>query len=284
MRNNAFVRLGVLAVLLAGCTAVPAPVTIRVTIAPRGSAQTAVGSPIPDDTGWRALGQGLEARHWRVTGVGGAADRLWLVRLDADAQARLAVRYAPDEPRRVSAWWRELQDDALLVVNAGYFTEDYRATGLLVSDGVAHGVSFAGMGGMLAVRAGRVELRWLREKPVAPDEAFDQAVQGWPMLLSAGGVPAYTEADTRVAPRTAVGLDRAGRLVFVISPAPVFTLHGLGAWLAGAGLELDQAFNLDGGQSTGLWLDPGLAGAFGAGQVAQVDSAVEIPAVLVVRR
>ena len=96
-------------------------------------------------------------------------------------------------------------------------------------------------------------------------------------MLVAGGGAAYTETDTPVARRTAVGRDRAGRLVFVVSPAPFFTLHGLAQWLvSSSGLDLDSAVNLDGGQSTGLWLgaqpEPFL-----------VDSYGKIPAVLVIR-
>jgi hypothetical protein len=164
---------------------------------------------------------------------------------------------------------------ALLVVNAGYFTEDYRAAGLLVADVAQRLVHRHGRDAGGARRAGqcagcvsRSRRAGLRAGRVGRDAAEH------------GGVPP-AEADTRVLPRPWASIGQGG--LFVIAP-PVFTLHGLGAWLAGAGLELDRAFNLDGGQSTGLWLDPALAPSFGDRQAAQVDSAVAIPAVLVVRR
>jgi uncharacterized protein YigE (DUF2233 family) len=87
----------------------------------------------------------------------------------------------------------------------------------------------------------------------------------------------YGEPGGPVARRTAVGVDRSGRLVFVLSPLPFFTLDEFARWLAAADLELELALNLDGGQSTGLWLDPVLASA-------RIDSFARIPAVLVVRR
>jgi uncharacterized protein YigE (DUF2233 family) len=232
---------------------------------------------LPPDTGWQALGGGLELRRLRVEGAQGAADRLWLVRLDAAAQARLAVAYAPDAPATIAEWARAQRAEAQFVINAGYFTEDYRATGLLVADGVPHGTSFAGTGGMLAVRGGQIEMRWLREQPVQAGEAFDQAVQGWPMLLAPDGTPAYTEADAQISRRTAAGLDRDGRLVFIVSAFPFFTLHGLAEWLSTSDLDLGPAFNLDGGQSSGLWA------ATPDGSV-QVDSYGKIPAVILVRR
>lgn len=232
---------------------------------------------LPPDTGWQALGGGLELRRLRVQGEQGATDRLWLVRLDAAAQARLAVTYAPDAPATLAEWAQAQRAAAQFIVNAGYFTEDYRATGLLVADGVSHGTSFAGAGGMLAVRDGRIEMRWLREQPLQTGEVFDQAVQGWPMLLAPDGTPAYTEADAQISRRTAVGLDRDGHLVFIVSAFPFFTLHGLAEWLSTSDLNLGAAFNLDGGQSTGLWADA-------PGEPWLVDSYARIPAVIVVRR
>jgi uncharacterized protein YigE (DUF2233 family) len=282
MRLAVALALGVLAAALLACSASVVPGGLELTVVPapttaRPSPPGPLATPLPDDTGWQALEDGLELRRLVVRSATGAADRLLLVRLSPEAQARLAVRYAPDDPRRLSEWWQSERESALLVVNAGYYTADYRATGLLVSDGVAYGTTFKGAGGMLAVQAQRAELRWLAERPVAPGEQFDQAVQGWPMLLGPGGEPLYGEPGGPVARRTAVGVDRSGRLVFVLSPLPFFTLDEFARWLAAADLELELALNLDGGQSTGLWLDPVLASA-------RIDSFARIPAVLVVRR
>ncbi len=148
---------------------------------------------------------------------------------------------------------------------------------MLVADGTVYGRSYQGMGGMLAVSGGRAQVRWLRDQPLQPGEQFEQAVQGWPMLLGSAGQPAYTETDEAVAARTAVGQDRAGRLILLVCPNSFFTLHGLTEWLAGSDLDLDTAFNLDGGPSTGLWIDPA------AGAV-QLDSFGAVPAVILLRR
>ncbi len=73
--------------------------------------------------------------------------------------------------------------------------------------------------------------------------------------------------------RTVVGQDTAGRIIFLASPAPRFSLHELAVWLTESDLALDIALNLDGGHSTGLWLQ---------GRDEQIDSLETLPAVIVV--
>jgi len=70
-------------------------------------------------------------------------------------------------------------------------------------------------------------------------------------------------------------LDRSGRIVFVVSPIPVFTLTEFGQWLAASDLDLDAALNLDGGTSSGLVLR-------GGERTLGTDSWVGVPNVIVV--
>jgi len=242
-------------------TPVPTP-TIRIDPSPTSE---------PDDTGWKALSNGVELRRLRVTDANGTSNRLWLTRLDP-ARVRFRVLYDQANPRLMSEWFGAAK--ALLVVNAGYFTEDYHATGLVISDGVRSGKSYAGFGGMFAVRTDRVEVRWLVAKPYNAAEPLRQAVQAFPMLVHSGGKPGVTEDDGNLARRTVVGQDRRGRIVFLVSPDSFFTLKNLSAFLAASDLELDTALNLDGGTSSGLML-AGPNGPTG------VDSWVKVPSVIV---
>jgi len=226
-------------------------------------------TPEPDDTGWQSAGTGIESRRLKVD-VGGASSRLWIARLDP-ARVRLRVLYDPANPRLVSEWFAV--SHPLLVVNAGYFTPEHHATGLIVADGKRSGQSYTGFGGMLAVRSDRVEVRWLVAKPYSASEPLQQAVQAFPMLVNAGK-PALDEDDGKVSRRTAVGQDRRGRIVFVSSTDLVFTLKSLSAFLAASDLELESARNLDGGTSSGLLL-AGRDGPTG------IDSWVQVPAVIV---
>jgi uncharacterized protein YigE (DUF2233 family) len=256
----------VLVSLACGATATPVtPVPIPTTrIDPSPT-------PEPDDTGWKALSSGVELRRLSVTDANGITNRLWLARLDP-TRVRFRVVYDPANPRLVSEWFDAAK--ALLVVNAGYFTEDHHATGLVISDGVRSGKSYVGFGGMFAVRTNRVEVRWLVAKPYNSAEPLRQAVQAFPMLVHSGGKPGVTEDDGDLARRTVVGQDRRGRIVFLVSPDSFFTLKNLSAFLAASDLQLDTALNLDGGTSSGLML-AGPDGSTG------VDSWVKIPAVIV---
>jgi len=225
----------------------------------------------PDDTGWQSLGHGIELRRLLVE-LNGVSNRLWIARVDP-AGVRFRVLYDRANPRPLSEWFTG--GKLLLAVNAGYFTEDYHATGLIISDGARSGQSYAGFGGMFAVQNDRVEVRWLVARPYNPTEPLRQAVQAFPMLVHSGGKPAIDQDDGDLARRTVVGQDRQGRIVFVVSPDAFFRLKTLSAFLAASDLELDTALNLDGGPSSGI-LIAGHAGTLG------VDSWIKIPAAIVV--
>jgi Phosphodiester glycosidase len=255
--------------LLAGCgaaRATPAPHTTRTipTLGPTIAAQSAPGSPATaspvgpptPDSGWRPGRPGVELRHMQAAA---APDRpavpLAIVRLDP-ALIRLRVGYAPEQPRGLRGWVEEQRP--LAAINGSFFTKEYQSTALLISDGVTSGASYEGFGGMLAVAPdGGLSLRSLRDQPYDPGEALDQALQSFPMLVFPGGEPATIEDDGRRARRSVVALDRAGRLLLLVSPTSDFTLRGLADWLSRSDLEVERALNLDGGSSTGLYLSDG---------------------------
>ena len=188
-------------------------------------------------------------------------------------QARFRVLYNPDRPRRVSEWLTESK--ALLAVNGNFFDPQNRALSLVVQDGRASGAPYEGFGGMFAVAGDEVRVRWNVKEPYT-GEPLTYALQNFPMLVLPGGTPNMQIDDNgRVAPRTAVAADRAGRIVFVVSPTSAFTLTEFGQWLAASDLDLDAALNLDGGTSSGLVLRSG-------DRTLGTDSWVGVPNVIVV--
>jgi uncharacterized protein YigE (DUF2233 family) len=185
---------------------------------------------------------------------GSPAVPLLLARIDL-LRHRLRVHYAPHAPQTLSAWHASL--GAALVVNGGFFTPEWRSTALVVSDGTPSESSYVGFGGMLAVDArGDVTVRALAETPYDASEPLEQAVQSFPMLVLPGGRIADLRSDALVARRTAVALDRAGQLWFIITPLTGTTLMRFATWLAGGDLAIDVALNLDGGSSTGMLAGP----------------------------
>jgi uncharacterized protein YigE (DUF2233 family) len=239
---------------------------------------TATPSPTPEpaDTGWEPVEPGVEVRQVRVP-TGDVAERLLLIRIEPD-RFRFRVRYTPGSGRRVSEWAAEVEP--LLVVNGGYFTPEYEATGLVVSEGRVYGTSYEAFAGMFAVLpGGRVELRWLMTEPYDPEEMVVAAVQSFPVLVKPGGVMGFPpDADDGwPARRTVLALDEEGRLIFLVAPRGYLGLHDLARWLVESDLGVDVALNLDGGQSTGVVLAA-------EGRELTFDSLVPVPAVIVVER
>jgi len=222
---------------------------------------TAVPTPIPD-TGWLPVQPGMEQRILHLYEESGAIrERLILLRLEP-TQFIFRVAYRPGAPQSIPAWQEET--GALLIVNGGYFTEENIATGLIVVEGQASGSSYGDFAGMLAIDERGPQLRWLSERPYTPEEPLLYALQSFPMLVRPDGTPAFPEEDGMMARRTAIGQDGNGRILFIFAPWGSLTLHELSVFLATSDLDLQIAFNLDGGPSTGMLL---------AG-----ETAVEIPA------
>ncbi len=275
-RSHFVVALALAAVLLA-CNASALAPTPTPTPIPTPTV-TPSPTPEPADTGWQSPEAGVEMRRVLVPS-GSVQERLLLVRIDP-ARFDVRVRYTPGSGQSVAQWAATGTPQQLLVVNGGYFTPEYEATGLLVSGQQAYGLSYGDFAGMLAVLpGGRVEVRWLAAQPYDPAEMLLEAVQSFPMLVKPGrvmGFPADAD-DGTPARRTVVAQDRQGRLLFVLAPRGYLSLHQLARWLAESDLDLDVALNLDGGQSSGLYL------AVGDVLVLE-DSLLPVPAVIVVER
>ena len=228
-------------------------------------------TPEPVDTGWQTLRPGIEVRSLDVA-AGEGVERVTIARVDP-ATARFRVLYAPGTAYPVSAWAQ--QSGGLLALNAGYFTEDHLVTGLTISNGERYGTPYGDYAGMFAVTdTGAVEVRWLRTRPYDPVEPLREAVQSFPVLVKPGGVMGFpADADDgRLARRTVVAQDRSGRILFLVAPRGLLSLHTLAVWLTASDLDVDIALNLDGGTSSGLWMRDG----------PHIDSLIAVPAAIIV--
>jgi uncharacterized protein YigE (DUF2233 family) len=239
--------------------------------------QTPLPSPTPEppDTGWQPLRQGAELRQVRVE-VDTVAERLVIVRMEP-AAVSFRVHYDPDTPSQVGVWAERLRP--FLVVNGGYFTPENETVGLLVSNGQDWGAPYGDFAGLFAVRADeQVSVRWLKTWPYDPSEPLREALQSLPVLVKPGGVMGFpADADDgQPARRTVVAQDHQGRILIIVAPRGYLSLHTLAQVLAGSDLDLDVALNLDGGFSTGLWLET----ATGLMEPVQIDSLVPVPSVI----
>jgi uncharacterized protein YigE (DUF2233 family) len=261
-----YIVLFLLILPLAGCDLLPS-VTVNGTpvITSSGSQQLNV---------WKGVAPGVEVRYedWKISG--GDDDKVTIVRFDPH-KIKLSVAYQPERPLLMSEWMQ--QEHALAMVNGGYFDQQNTATALVVSNGKAYGQSYSGLGGMLSVDAhGAISLRSLRQQPYDPNsEQLEQATQSVPMLML-GGKRTQFSADASQTRRSVVALDKQGRLLFIASPDQVFSLDQLADQLASSDLSIDVALNLDGGASTGLYVN-------GGNPHVEIDSIAKLPLVVVVK-
>ena len=220
---------------------------------------TPVSSPsgtleaIPD-TGWSTLQRGLERRVINLyNDQNQPVESVYIWRLDPK-HFRIDVAF-DERPKSLDSWQKET--NASLVVNGGYYSienERYFPDGLTILNGKPSGRSFAGFGGMLAIKEGQAELRWLVEEPYNSYEPLQTALQSFPILVKPGGELGFgPERENHVsARRTVIAQDKQGRILFIVTPLGYFTLHQLSAYLTASDLNLDIAINLDGGGSTGI--------------------------------
>lgn len=223
---------------------------------------------------WSRVAPGVEVRYEDWKNPGGDDDTVTIVRFDLH-KVKLNVGYQPQQPLMMSQWMQ--QEQATAIINGGYFDQKDNTTALVVSNGKAFGESYAGFGGMLSVDAqGRVSLRSLRQQPYdANHEQLEQATQSSPMLMLAGKRTQFS-ADASQTRRSVVAMDKQGRLLFIASPGQVFSLDQLADQLAASDLSIDTALNLDGGASTGLYVNAG-------SQHVNIDSVTPLPIVIVVK-
>ncbi len=240
-------------------------------------------SPTPNDipgsvqlNTWYAVANGVQVRYedWKTSD--GTDDTVTIARFDPNA-ITLSVGYAPESPMFASQWMQ--QQHALAVINGGYFDTNDNATALVISNGQATGSSYSGFGGMLSVNAqGHISLRSLSQQPYNPGEGLTQAIQSSPTLVLNGKRTQFT-ADSSQNRRSIVAMDRQGRLLFIASPGQTFSLDQLATLLASSDLSINIALNLDGGSSTGFYVN----GSGSSTRHVAIDSLVAIPLVVIVK-
>lgn len=219
---------------------------IPLPVAPTSAASSAVPTaPAGAGDGWVTLLPGV-ARRTFIPG-GNVFAQITALRIDP-AQVMFRVHYRPGQPLRLAEWQAALPG-TLAFVNANFFSPAFEIEGLLVSDGVVYGRAYQTRGGTFGILNGSVVLRSNLTTPYT-GEAFEQAVQAFPMLVE-NGVQAYTsDAPDRFTRRTVIAQGDDGHIWLMATPLTGLTLLELSAFLASEDLSIITAMNLDGGGST----------------------------------
>jgi uncharacterized protein YigE (DUF2233 family) len=265
-----FIKLSLLLCLLifplAGCDTLP---TVTINIAPATTSSNGTELNV-----WNKVATGVEVRNEDWKDAAGDDDTVTIVRFDTH-KIKVSVGYQPGQPMAMNDWMQ--LEHPLALINGGYFDQQFNATALVVSNGKVSGESYIGFGGMLTVNShGSLSLRSLHQQPYNPNiERLEQATQSAPMLMLEGKRTQFS-ADASQTRRSVVAMDKQGRLLFIVSPNPIFSLDELADQLVSSDLSIETALNLDGGSSTGLYVKGG------SSQVT-IDSLAKLPLVIIVK-
>ena len=200
-------------------------------------------SPASD---WLDLADGLQWR--KLLPNGDELAQLIVVRVDP-RKFRFRVIYQPGQPLSLSGW-RELADDASVIVNANFFDTNNRALGLAVSDGMPHGSAYRERGGTFLIRNGEATVVASRSESFQAIEDIEQAAQGFPLLVAQGAQAYFAATGGQRTRRTLIGIDKQSNVLIMVAPFLGLSLADLSAYLPSTGLAIDAAVNLDGGGST----------------------------------
>lgn len=245
---------------------------------PGASTTSTVSQPTDQGTPqlntWYSGSPGVEVRYEDWKSPGNNEDTITIVRFDLH-HIKLSVAYQPSQPLSMSEWMQK--EHATAIINGGYFDNQNNATALVISNGQSFGTSYNGFGGMLSVdNNGHIDLRSLRQHPYNPNnDQLQQATQSSPMLVLNDKATQFN-ADAASSRRSVVAIDQQGRLLFIASPSAAFSLGELEDLLVNSDLSINRALNLDGGASTGLYLNT-------KNQQVTIDAFTNMPLVVIVK-
>lgn len=257
-------------VLLACDASSKASLSNSTTPAPNGYS----GSILPLMNTWNQWTPGVELRYEHWKSAGNNEDTVTIARFDLH-HVHISVGYQPYQPLSLNNWMK--QSNALAVIDGGFFDIRNHAVALLISNGQSYGTAYSGFGGMLSVdNQNKVSLRSLREQPYDPDnEQLEQATQASPMLMTAGQRTQF-QANASTHRWSVVAMDKQGRLLLIVSPSLAFSLDELADLLVSSDLSLQTALNLDGGASTGLYIN-------GGNQKVAIDAITLLPIAIIIK-
>lgn len=168
-----------------------------------------------------------------------------------------ALKVVDDAPGTATLDTAMRANGCIAGVNGNYFHPDRTSLGLVISDGVEiHPFERAKLLSGLLVATKDGGFRLLRVAGFTPGRDILQALQAGPFLVDKGDPVPGLEA-TRRAERTVIATDGKGDGVLIVSDS--VTLAEMAAILSTPaifpGLKIECALNLDGGSSSGLWID-----------------------------
>lgn len=208
----------------------------------------------------RQVAAGVWVRQAVVADAGGRSQCVTVLDVDPDTagvRLELARCRGLDETSDVGR-----RAGATAAINGGFFTKQREPDGLLRIAGTELAPGNPRRTAAIVLDAGGRPA--LRRDPGGMFAGAPSALAAGPLLLTDGELPSPRQWSEARHPRSAVGIDAAGRLLLLTvdgrtQPAAGMTLAELAETMRRCGCR--EAMNLDGGGSTTLWLQ----GAPGSG-------------------
>ncbi len=219
--------------------------------------------PLLEEPQWTEAGEGFSTARVRLLyGAREGLAELYLVRVEPERHVFLPWHENdfPESDAAAMAGWAERLPGALAIINAGQYYPDRSYMGLLRRDGVdLHDELHKSWKGFLvsepldnaphgAPRAAIIDL----ETNMAEwrPEDYKNIMQSFMILDRLGRI--RVKDSRNLAGRAAVGLDREGRIILIMTPAAV-SLYDLALALKNSGLGLSEVLGLDGGFEAQLY-------------------------------
>lgn len=204
---------------------------------------------------WVELDNGFWFKEMPVSIENHVVDMARVIRIDPNSYS-FKILQDTENPKVITQWGKE--QNFLFLFNGGYFTETNQAAGGLIINNKQNSLLTLngenGYTGMLSINYGRLSLRYLPENPLKIESLPESAVQLYPTIIFPNGRAGIKENSEKRARRTIIAKDKEGMIVLIIIPKPVLSLYEVMTFLLESDLSIDEAYNLDGGPSTGLFI------------------------------
>lgn len=156
------------------------------------------------------------------------------------------------DPMRLDEWDNQIISD--LIINGGYFDENFAPTGFLAINGnVIEDKKYAAdKSGLLVIENGTPSVVDTASFAFPDISYTTSALQSFPLLIKSGGKPGIKEDSKKLARRTVVAQSNDENFYIIVVDQTPLSLFKLMELLLDSDLNIDVALNLDGGQSSAL--------------------------------
>lgn len=220
--------------------------------------------PTPGDQG---MGSGGEQapRLTRTSLVGGIEHVSYSFSTSSEVRLELygfpqdAYRFrlaAQPDGQLLSEWREETSSDVVAGINAMYFLEDFSPAGFFVAEGItqrAHPFDWDLSALLVIDEGGALTIRPTTQEPEDIAE-LTHAAQSYPLLVL-NGDPILETDSGKTSRRSLVGVDEDGMVWIGVVRDGDVSLYALGRVLSDMDIPWKQVLNLDGGSSSGLFVN-----------------------------